>query len=264
MPRCLRADARRDALLPRLATDEARCVLKRKWLYIIGDSSTRFLTAALLSSSLLNLSRGDSHFGTFTERKKLGCSNEGVECLREFVDFDVPLRVTFSFNALAKSMPANLAELTSEAQQPDLILFATGAWDIYQHQTAKDTFAAVVDSVKQLETTFPRAALGVATLVSCNHCQQHPATCPLNRFIRNHKEWGPRTFIVDREPSTVHENVTQANKEGDPLPGKGPLRCEGFHAYGDIALHHLYLLLSQFAVERQLAPRTAAVIAAPA
>ena len=67
MPRCLRADARRDALLPRLTTDEARCILKRKWLYIIGDSSTRFERQPLAFAS------SNSEQNMMQKARRIGC-----------------------------------------------------------------------------------------------------------------------------------------------------------------------------------------------
>ena len=63
--------------------------------------------------------------------------------------------------------------------------------------------------------------------------------------MRECRDWGRNTFLVDREPSTTHEAITLADRKGDPLPGT-VLRCEGFHAYGEVAMHHAYLALARY------------------
>ena len=98
----------------------------------------------------------------------------------------------------------------------------------------------------------------VFTLVACNHAQQHPPVLGLNRFMREAQGamlWEKhahhrnvtrhQVFLVDREPSTINEAVTLADREGYGVNGT-EMRCEGFHAYGDVVLHHAYLALSQY------------------
>eukprot|EP00316_Scyphosphaera_apsteinii_P023856 CAMPEP_0119333166 /NCGR_PEP_ID=MMETSP1333-20130426/84513_1 /TAXON_ID=418940 /ORGANISM="Scyphosphaera apsteinii, Strain RCC1455" /LENGTH=336 /DNA_ID=CAMNT_0007343149 /DNA_START=147 /DNA_END=1157 /DNA_ORIENTATION=+ len=252
-----------------LKVAESRCILQGRWVYIVGDSSARMLFAGLIHSKLELTT--DRHFGSYLEHHKSGCFGVGVNgksgffntaetdshrssaCLREYVDLALALRITYSFQTFANQHIEAVRALTSPSQVPDLWLLAVGPWDFaYTKHAVNETYSLVVARVQEIHAKYPSSWVAVATVVACDNGNFSPRILPFNALLRAH-QWGGRTFLLDREPSTIKENVTRAdwstvNKDGIGRsfhPGT-ELRCEGFHAYGPIALHHLDLLINMY------------------
>ena len=173
--------------------------------------------------------------------------------MREFTDLQLPVRVTYSFQTFADQRIEAVDALASSSQVPDLWLLAVGPWDFaYTNRSVHETYTLVVERVDEIHAKHPSSWLAVATVVACQNGAHSPSILLFNALLRNHS-WGLRTFLLDREPSTVNERLTPADYSTSQTNGIGrsaqpgtALRCEGFHAYGPIALHHLDLLIHGF------------------
>ena len=203
--------------------------LANTWIYIIGDSSMRMYTSALIS--MVNGTLEDRHFGHFLYHDKGNCTGEGDGhigggCLREYFNMEKRIRITFSFKTNATQTTLALDWLTSESQKPDALLLATGAWDFYGGRDVLTTVNNTVTWLQDMSARFPAATILFFNLVAC-HDAYKSQSIPFNDEIRSALSniSLPGLLLVDRQASTVNLNDTSL--------------CEGWHAYGDIVLQHV-------------------------
>jgi len=166
------------------ANKTTSCQLRNKWVYIIGDSSTRMLFQALVGA--VNGSLSDPHFGHYAwENAKGGCEqsefvwstgysdavsgegDKGTSCFREFIDLQAGIRLSFSFKTHPSEHIKAVADLVSSSQVPDVFLLGTGAWDLSSYnkrvEPASDHFASWVHQLHKQhpQSTIVEAGRGV-------------------------------------------------------------------------------------------------------
>ena len=206
-------------------------LLEGKWVYILGDSSLRMFNGALIS--LLNGTLDDPRFGSYMIHDKGSCEGEaspkGGGCLREYIDMQNRIRLTFTFKTFVGQKAISMENLISPSQQPDVVVLATGAWDKYHKiQTGPQAGNATICLLKEMMRQYPRTDFVVATLISC-HRRFRPFALAYNNELRRQlpslSKRGRRVYLLDREPSTIKvRNATL---------------CEGWHAYSSIVLGHV-------------------------
>jgi hypothetical protein len=137
--------------------------------------------------------------------------------------------------------------LISESHTPDLIVTATGAWDLtyrlkpsrkadYAPATPEQLTESVGTTqawVTGLAAAYPEAQVLAMTLVSC-HEELHKRALgrEWNRQLRaagvlSRGTSDGRVLWLDREPTTL---VNGTN-------------CEGWHAYGPLVMQHIHIML---------------------
>ena len=205
-------------------------MLSNKWVYIVGDSSMRMFFRALIH--IIQPEFDDPHFGSFTTHDKGGCTNEedghaGGGCFREYLDKKTHIRLTYSFKTLAQQKTIALDWLISKAFVPDIIIGATGAWDIYA--SGKGDAIGTAIWYKEMSEHYSTAQILAITTIACPpfrdvtttyNTQVTPLLLSMNLS---------RLAILDRHASTfqVQDNAV----------------CEGFHAYGDLVIMHVHAFL---------------------
>ena len=208
------------------------CSLKKKWVYLVGDSSFRMLTAAFVER--LNGTLEDPQFGSYMVHDKGGCTAEedgakGFGCLREYISWEHGVRLTFTFKTIAAQPTAVLDHLVTVSAQPDVFVLTTGAWDkSYGHQIT-ETVRETIKWVDGMLLHYPTSKFIFFTLVAC-HKEFKKWALAFNAAMRNNFAAHARVHLFDREPSTV---LIENNKT----------LCEGWHAYGPIVKGHLAGLL---------------------
>jgi hypothetical protein len=213
-------------------------VLKGKWIYLVGDSSMRMFSGALIS--LLNGTLEDPRFGSFIIQDKGGCTAFDGGCLREYIDFQTRIRVSYTFKTFVSQRATSMENLISPSQQPDIILLATGAWDGYKNRDKSGAAwgNATGDLLDQMMKDYPTSQIVVATLVSCYPTYKKIALTYNNELRRqvvslsNSSARSNSLHLLDREPSTIF----QSNRS----------LCEGWHAYGSVVLGHAEEFLNLF------------------
>jgi hypothetical protein len=205
-------------------------MLSHQWVYIVGDSSMRMFFRALIH--IIEPEFDDSHFGSFTTHDKGGCTTEsdgntGGGCLREYFDHTNNIRLTFSFKTLAKQTTLALDWLISGAFAPDIIIGATGAWDIYASGNGDVNDTAAWYS--KMSSSYSSAQLLAVTTVACPPFRDIVTAYNGQVTERLLSMRLPRFAILDRQAST--------------FPVQNSSVCEGFHAYGDLVLMHVHAFL---------------------
>lgn len=250
-----------------LSKVEAQSCLTQRWIYVVGDSSTRSVFRALIH--VLNPEFTDERYGSWITNHKGGCTGKlpkqpgdfrkgdfrgeeeagdvGGGCLREYFDRERGIRITFSFKTYSTQSIKAMDWLTSESHTPDLIITATGAWDLtYRLKASKradyapatpeqltESVSTTQKWVDDLAEKFPLARVLSMTLVSC-HEELHKRALgrEWNKQLREtgvlaEGGWGERVLWLDREPTTK-------------INGS---HCEGWHAYGPIVMQHVHIVL---------------------
>jgi hypothetical protein len=205
-------------------------MLSNRWVYIVGDSSMRMFFRALIH--IIEPEFNDPHFGSFIIHEKGGCTNPedghaGGGCLREYLDKKTHIRLTYSFKTLAQQKTLALDWLISKAFVPDIIIGATGAWDIYA--SGKGDAIGTAVWYKEMSEHYSTAQILAITTIACPphrdvvttyNTQVTPLLLSMNL---------PRLAILDRHASTFQVQDKAV--------------CEGFHAYGDLVLMHVHAFL---------------------
>lgn len=210
------------------------------WLYIVGDSSMRMFSAALVER--LNGTLQDTMFGSYRVHDKGGCESAddghvGMGCTRELIDWMNQHRVTYTFKTVARQKTVALDHLISSSQVPDMFLLATGAWDIYKNHNIDDAINDTWSWVEDMTSSYPNAKFAICTLISCWPDFKERAMSYNKRLrsliqSRNHQEDQHPIYLLDREHSTV--NVTNRTL------------CEGFHAYESIVQSYVAEIWEHF------------------
>ena len=239
-------------VLPAVAQADAVGMLKTRWIAIVGDSAARILFGGLVAR--LNGTLEDRHFGSWANDERGKCQKN---CLREYVDLKRGLRVTFMFLTYMK-LSKTLAgwDLSSASVRPDVVVTACGAWDLHVnthskspggkdnpfHRTPKNVISEAVNDLSgwlvRLRNKFGAGPLIVnANVVACNrNAEFRDKVILFNSGVREQANaWlaaDSNLILVDREPSTINSTMKT-----------GEMRCDAFHAYGPIALHHVDLML---------------------
>lgn len=200
---------------------------KPDWVYIIGDSSMRMFTAALVER--LNGTLEDPRFGSYMKHEKGGCvqgeddGDKGMGCTREYINWELKRRVTFSFKTFATQPTAAAEHLITDSIVPNIFVLATGAHDFYAAHRMLDVVRDTLEWVRQMRAAFPDALLIVCTLVSCNQHYRSKAV-RFNRRIRGLNATD-NIIILDREPSTI-------DVQNNSL-------CNVWHCFGPIVQGHV-------------------------
>lgn len=234
----------------------ARQCLRDKWVYLIGDSSTRMLFSALVqlvndSSTLTDPyfpnhrfcrhceSKTESHACCQAHVKGLNWNGEADEEAqgsqgshdrwsyhREWTKFGT--RIVFSFKTFA-DVPVSQAfqSQVTPSQQPDLLILQFGAWDIYHNHDLGETVAkglAYIDHVK-MHYSNPLVWL---SLVECE---------PFRNISM--------AFNLMMEPHLQHLGIAYFSRSATTrdLPNNMQEQCEGFHAWDRISDEHVQWLL---------------------
>ena len=189
------------------STAAARSLLRSKWIYLLGDSSLRYVNAALVG--LLNGSLADDHFADtlrhhsdpYAGRHHAACgigetsldeldsnggrkpppslysgdhlrdNDEGQSCLREFVSMrhDSSVRITYSFRTASIQKTRALASLISPGQVPDAFVLGTGTWDYHNYgQSTEKAAHGAAALVHSLRRAYPASTIVFANAVDCN------------------------------------------------------------------------------------------------
>lgn len=204
--------------------------LQDAWIHIHGDSSMRMFTAALISH--LNGTLMDQRFGSYTSHDKGGCQGEGDPqdaCFREWLDFSRRIRLTYVFKTFSSQRDTYLPKLVTDSQRPTHFLFATGAWDLgYSENPVHETIDNTASFLRETSEMFPDSLIVFANLVACHaNPSKVESALSFNRMIREkvQVELSQHVFLLDREADTIGQyNSSQ---------------CEGWHAYGNVALNHV-------------------------
>ena len=240
-----------------LTTQTAGQCLDRKWMMIIGDSSTRMLFSGLVQ--LLNgSSQGtDPHFPS--HRPCSMCEgfwpegSDNSECCKRFMkgqdhgddatsDYDAGvlgyhrefwsngIRVTFSFKSLAElPVAAILRALISPSQQPDILVLQFGAWDLYQWNAVDYTIPKAMQYITSLQDLYH----GPLVWVTLPECGDSPHQKEVTEFNNG---------MID-ELSSHNISVLSRGASTRNLPSGLVHQCKWFHAQHIIADHHAQWLL---------------------
>jgi hypothetical protein len=216
--------------------------LKRRWIYVIGDSTARFFMHALLL--LLHHQFPGSDFTrylmfdgrqapgavsdhiSFTTPK--GCRQEDIKnncgCLREYFDRQHGIRVTFAWitHAVDSELEAEemfLEALVGQAVHPDLIVTSVGSWDILRGVGSKEGGKRAATWTRALAERYPTTYVAA---LSTNACPSiHDAAAAWFAHFREDVEQNRPSNLAffDREPHTrlMHDSGV----------------CDGYHVLPD-------------------------------
>ena len=204
------------------------CVKKMEdtWVYIVGDSSMRMFFRALIHA--IEPTFDDPHFGSFVTHDKGGCTNEedghaGGGCLREYYNKHLQIRITYSFKTFADQPTLALDWLISKSSVPDILIGATGAWDMYHD---KPDVLKALTWFTELHTMYPSAQILAITLVACPPFRIQATNYNHELHDRLWNQSFQNLAILDRQAST--ENISD------------PSLCGGFHVYQNLCLLHVH------------------------
>jgi hypothetical protein len=227
-------------LLPELTS--AQKIVRNRWIYLVGDSSLRMLFRAFLDR--IDPGFKDNRFGSFLVHDKGGCQNEedgdkGGGCLREYVNMTLHSRITFSFKTYSHQPTLALSWLISESQIPDVLILATGAWDLYKNKKASANPS--VTWITTLARAYPRKPPLVIAL-SLN-------VCPGREYFPQAVRWNA-DFLVRLNKIIVEQNISNlkiVDRQPSTILEKNPKLCGGYHAYEYLARGHVQQILDVIA-----------------
>ena len=155
----------------------------------------------------LNGTLEDPQFGSYKRHDKGGCEQEndgacGFGCLREFIDWNHNLRLTFTFKTLANQATLVLDHLITQSISPDVFVLATGAHDFYQRHSVETTIQDTKEWIYSMKLQYPNANFIFLTLVSC-HKQFKARAMEFNKAILTEFQTLSWIHVIDREPSTI-------------------------------------------------------------
>ncbi len=208
--------------------------LENRWIYLVGDSSLRMFFRALIH--VIEPTFADPHFGSYLIHDKGGCVSEedghlGGGCLREYFNRDMRLRITFSFKTFADQPSLALDWLISESQKPDIIVGATGAWDIYFE---KLDLGKSVGWFRHIAEVYSASLILAVTLVSCP---------PFRAVATEHNSVLVRA-LLDQNFS----NLAVLDRQASTGVVEDEAVCQGFHAYGSLTLLHIHAFLANIEI----------------
>jgi len=211
--------------------------LQNRWIYLVGDSSLRMFLRGLIH--VIEPTFADPHFGSYLIHDKGGCVSEedghaGGGCLREYFNRDMQLRITFSFKTFADQPSLAMSWLISESQQPDIIVGATGAWDVYFKKMDLDKS---VGWFRGLANTYSTSLILAMTLVSCP---------PFRAIVTEHNKMLAEALLKENLG-----NLAVLDRQASTEPVQDAAVCEGFHAYGSLTLLHVHEFLANIQIMRE-------------
>jgi len=190
--------------------------------------------------ALLNSTLEDDRFPGYEFHHKGGCDhpNDEVEghnrigCLREY--YGGGIRVTFSFQAFGDFPNQVFTSLVSSSQQPDLVVVNTGPWFYYGNATASDErFRVAVQRMLywlHSNTTAPIVWLSTPVCLPFKESFGGSSSNAIARSeVLNFAKSNGQAFFLNRHSSTA------------PVYDVG--RCEGFHAWRDVVVLHVRMLV---------------------
>jgi hypothetical protein len=206
--------------------------LRRKWIYVIGDSSARFWfyhLGFLVHRTFGNQSKFGAYFALYPEHGGIAegvlpevCWNgqdKGCGCTRELFDYENGVRLTFSWktasdeNGNVQGLLDQLVSRLDPSNQPDLFVVATGAWDVLHGRDTDHAAGAAWSFLHRLHDTYASSLVAAVTI---NSCLPHRSSSVAwnERFLRSSNAERPRLAVYDRQSGTAD---------------LGPEDCDGYH-----------------------------------
>ena len=236
-----------------LTSTTAHQCLDRKWMMLIGDSSTRIMFSSLVQ--LLNGSSQDTdaHFPSHRPCDMCGSDGPDSDCCNRFSkgqdndqdptsDEDPWIlgyyrdwwsrgtRITFVFKSLAeRPVAAILRVMISESQQPDVLILQFGAWDLYLRNSVEKATAKANEYIRSLRQLY-RGPMVWLTLPECEDSGLRAEVAEFNK-------------IMVSELANQNMNVLSRRSSTTGLPDGLVRHCESFHAKHIIADAHAQWLL---------------------
>ena len=211
--------------------------LQNRWIYLVGDSSLRMFLRALIH--VIEPTFVDPHFGSYLIHDKGGCVSEedghsGGGCLREYFNRDMRIRITFSFKTFADQPTLAMSWLISESQKPDIIVGATGAWDVYYKKMDLQVNKSV-GWFRSIANTSSTSLILAMTLVSCP---------PFRAVATEHNK-----LLAEALLKANLSNLAVLDRQASTMGVQDAAVCHGFHAYGALTLLHVREFLANIQID---------------
>jgi len=223
--------------------NETRQCLAGKWIYLIGDSSTRITFSALIQQ--INGTVRDLEFPDHRRRYCMSKYNFSVEnCgrwvkgqlpylqnldqdaevyFREFWEKEYNIRITYSFKSEADLIPLSLLQTISKSHQPDLVVLNTGAWSNYHGLSPTRTFLGMQSFMEYFLNVYSGPLI-----------YQNLATCApaFHDWAVKYNQLADGWFRERNYPVLNRALMTSKKKKNSALISSS---CEGWHTWDFLA-----------------------------
>ena len=246
-------------------TDAARRCLQNRWIFLIGDSSARYFFSGLVhlvngtgtsrthpyypshrpchfncpennADCCRRHNKGQEGFGpdsVISDEANLPPILQSYGIIKEY--YDHKTRITFSFKKFARDKSVSFATMTSPFHQPDILLWETGAWDIYHGDwnasawNASSVVQENIDFIDGIQAQYKGPVVWL-TVPACDEAYKG-MSIELNQLME--------VPLQERGIFTLDRDATLNN-----MPDELQSLCDGFHPGHVLTDEHVQWLLT--------------------